>query len=334
MRVLVLGGTAFLGRHLVEAAIARGDTPTLFTRGLTNPGVYPDVEHVHGDRGSDLSRLDGRSFDVVFDTSGYLPRVVAGSANFLSARAERYVFVSTLSVYEDAPTLSEATPTRYLSDPTSEDITADYGPLKALCEQAVEAAFPRRAILIRPGLVVGRYDYTGRFGYWPKRVACGGEVLAPGQPDTRVWLLDARDLAAWMVELAASGAAGTYNAAGPDRRLSMAMVLDACREVTGSDATFTWVDDAFLLEHNVAPYSELPLWVPDTDGGYPVIDVHRAVTAGLSFRPIHETVRDVLDGDGGFDAGTVQGFGWARQPAGLAPERERGLLGLWHAGRR
>lgn len=332
--MLVLGGTAFLGRHLVEAAIAQGHTPTLFTRGVTNPDVYPEVEHIHGDRGADLSALEGRRFDVVFDTSGYLPGVVASSASLLAARVERYVFVSTLSVYDEAATLTEATPTRRALDPTSEDVTAHYGPLKALCEQVVEAAFPRRAIVVRPGLVVGRYDYTGRFGYWPRRIERGGEILAPGRPDTRVWLLDARDLAAWMIDLALSGDPGAYNAAGPDRPLSMGTLLDTCRQVTGGDAVFTWVDDAFLLEHDVPPYTELPLWIPDADGGYPSIDLAKAVGAGLTFRPIDETIRDVLDGDGGFDAQTVQGFGWARPAAGMAPERERTLLARWHAGPR
>ena len=330
MRLLVLGGTAFVGRHLVEAALERCHAVTLFTRGRTNPGLFPGVEHLIGDRESDLSPLEGRDFDAVLDTSGYVPRVVRGSAELLSGRVERYVFVSTLSVYADAETLDESSPTQRADDPRSEDVTAAYGPLKALCEQAVEAALPGRALVIRPGLVVGRYDYTGRFGYWPRRVAAGGEVLAPGRPESRVWLIDGRDLAEWTIRMVESRAAGTFNAAGPASALSMGGLLDECKRVTGSDAVFTWVDDAFLLERGVIPYSELPLWVPELDGGYPLVDASKAVAAGLTFRPIDETIRDVLDRDAGFDAGTAQSFGLTRTPAGLAPERERALLADWH----
>ena len=187
VRLLVLGGTAFVGRHLVEAAIDRGHTVTLFTRGLTNAGIFPELEHVSGDRESDLAALAGRDFDAVLDTSGYVPRVVRSSAELLADHVERYVFVSSISVYEDAATVDELTPTQRADDPESEDVAAAYGPLKALCEQAVESALPGRVLVIRPGLVVGRYDYTGRFGYWPRRVAAGGEVLhAPAGPDARL----------------------------------------------------------------------------------------------------------------------------------------------------
>jgi len=329
VRVLVLGGTAFLGRHVVEAATQRGHTVTTLTRGRTNPDLFPELERLRGDRETDLSALEGRSFDVAIDTSGYLPRVVSKSASLLAPRIERYLFVSTLSVYEDAPRLDESTQTRRLLDPESENVTADYGPLKALCEKVVEEAFPGRAIVIRPGLVVGRYDYTGRFGYWPRRVEQGGDVLAPGRPETRIWLLDVRDLAGWMVDLAESGTTGVYNAAGPDAPLSMAKLLQACRQVTASDARFTWVEDAFLLGHGVIPYSELPLWVPELDGGYPLVDVNKAIADGLTFRPIAETIRDVLEGDSGFDLQTTRSFGWARPPAGLTAERERRLLADW-----
>jgi 2'-hydroxyisoflavone reductase len=331
MRVLVLGGTAFLGRHLVEVALERGHTVTLFTRRRTNPALFPDVERIQGDRESDIPSLHGRRFDVVLDTSGYLPRVVAQSADILASQAERYVFVSTISVYEDSPRLDETTSTRRAVEPAGEDVTAEYGALKALCESAVETAFPGRSLVIRPGLLVGRYDYTGRFGYWPRRIERGGEVLAPGRPETRVWLLDARDLAEWMLTLAQSGTVGVYNAAGPGAPLSMGTLLEACRQVTGSEASLTWVTDAFLLEHGVVPYSELPLWVPDLDGGHPFIDLNRAIADGLRFRPIAETIRDVLEGDSGFDPETIGAFGWARSAAGLRPERERSLLAQWHA---
>ncbi len=333
MRLLVLGGTAFVGRHLVEVALGRGHAVTLFTRGRTNPGLFPDAERVLGDRESDLSLLAGREFDAVVDTSGYLPRLVRGSAELLAGRVERYVFVSTLSVYEDAEALDESSPTQQAVDPESEDVSEAYGPLKALCEQTVEAVFPGAALVIRPGLVVGRYDYTGRFGYWPTRIAAGGEVLAPGRPGNRVWLIDARDLAEWTIRMIESSAVGIYNVAGPDSALSMGELLDECRRTTGSDASLTWVDDAFLLEHGVVPYTELPLWVPDMDGGYPLIDVRKAVATGLTFRPIAETIRDTLDWDAcSDDEETARSFGLTRPPAGLIPERERALLADWHAG--
>jgi 2'-hydroxyisoflavone reductase len=330
MRLLILGGTAFLGRHLVEAALARGHDLTLFTRARTNPGLFPQVEHLTGDREVDLSSLNRRSFDAVIDTSGYVPRVVRASADVLAATVERYVFISTISVYEDAPVLTETAPLQPAPDPPSEDVGQNYGALKALCEQGAEAALPGRTLVLRPGLVVGSHDYTGRFGYWPRRVALGGEVLAPGRPETQVWLIDARDLAEWTIRMVESRATGIFNAAGPRAPLRFGDLLEECRWVTGSDATFTWADDAFLLAHDVAPYSEMPLWLPAAGGGYPEIDVARALAAGLTFRPLADTIRDALV-DGNFDPGTFEAFGLPRRPAGLEPERERRLLDGWHA---
>ena len=329
MRLLILGGTAFVGRHLVEAARAQGHEVTLFTRGRTNPGLFPDVEHLAGDREIDLSPLEGRRFDAAIDTCGYLPRAVRASAGLLADAVERYVFVSSLSVYVDGPVVGETTPTQRALDPESEDIGAYYGPLKALCEQAAEAALPGRTLVIRPGLVVGSHDYTGRFSYWPRRVAEGGEVLAPGRPETRVWLLDARDLTEWMIRLVEEQATGVFNAAGPGTPLGFGQLLEECREITGSDARFVWAGDDFLLHNGVVPYTELPLWVPDMDGGYPELDLARAVAAGLTFRPIADTIRGVLSG-AGFDMRTAGAFGLPRQPAGLEPERERALLAAWH----
>jgi 2'-hydroxyisoflavone reductase len=328
MRVLILGGTAFLGRHLVEAALGRGHEVTLFTRSRTNPGLFPQVEHLTGDRELDIAPLSGRSFDAVIDTSGYIPRPVRASAELLAGTVERYVFISSISVYEDAPVITETTPLQRAPDPTSEDVGRHYGALKALCEQAAESAFPGRTLILRPGLVVGSHDYTGRFGYWPRRVARGGEVLAPGRAETRVWFVDARDLAEWTIRMVESRAVGIFNAAGPGAPLSFGGLLEECRSVTGADATFTWVDDAFLLAHDVAPYSELPLWLPAEGGGYPEIDIARAVAAGLTLRPLSDTIRDALV-DGDFDPATSESFGLPRRPAGLEPDRERALLDDW-----
>lgn len=329
MRVLVLGGTAFVGRNIVEAALARGHDVSIFNRGRTNPRLFPDVEHIVGDREADLTPLRRRSFDAVIDTCGYVPRVVAASADLLAPRIERYVFVSTISVYSDVRVVTESSPTRQATGPASEDVEREYGALKVLCEKAVESALPDRTIVVRPGLIVGRYDYTGRFSYWPHRVARGGEVLAPGTPDTRVWLIDARDLAAWMIRMIEQGSAGTFNASGPPEALSMADLLNRCRAISGGDATFTWVSDAFLLQHDVVPYAELPLWLPSGDG-HPFIDASRGIAAGLRFRPIEDTIRDALEQSGGYDERTVRSTGRARARAGLDAEREQSLLDLWH----
>lgn len=328
MKLLVLGGTAFVGRNVVETALAQGHEVTVFNRGQTNPNLFPDAEQLAGDRESDLSPLEGRSFDAVIDTCGYVPRVVRASAELLAPRVERYVFVSSLSVYVDQPVLTEESPLQQAGDPASEDVAREYGPLKALCEQAVESAFPNRTIVLRPGLIVGRYDYTGRFSYWPHRIASGGEVLAPGSPETRVWLIDARDLAEWAIRLIEQGTAGIFNATGPPEPLSMGELLDECRAIAGSDAIFTWVSDVFLQEHEVVPYTEVPLWLPESDG-YPYIDPSRAVASGLTFRPIAETIRDVLERSGGYDERIVRSTGRDRPHAGLDPERERHLLDLW-----
>ena len=302
----------------------------MFTRGRTNPGLFPEVERLTGDRDGDLSALSGREFEVAIDTSGYLPRVVRASAELLAGSIESYVFVSSISVYDDAAVLTEETPVRIADDPDSDDVSANYGALKALCEQAAEAALPGRTLIIRPGLVVGPHDYTGRFSYWPRRVAEGAEVLTPGHPDARVWLIDVRDLAEWTIRMAETRAAGIFNAAGPAETLTFGALLDECRAITGSDARFTWVDDAFLLAEGVTPYTELPLWLPDAVGGYPEIHLARAFAAGLTLRPIGETIRAVL-GDGGFDAATAGAFGLPRRPAGLTPARERELLSGWRA---
>jgi 2'-hydroxyisoflavone reductase len=330
MRLLVLGGTAFLGRALVEAAIARRHEVTLFTRGRTNPDLFPELERLRGDRESDLAPLAGREFDAVLDTSGYVPRVVAATAGLLAGTVERYVFVSSVSVYADGLRLTETSPIRRADDPASEDVGAHYGALKALCEQATEAAFPGRTVVLRPGLVVGPHDYTGRFSYWPRRVAEGGDVLAPGRPGARVYVIDVRDLADWTIRLVESGSIGVFNVVGPAEPLTFGELLERCRVVTGADARFVWVADDFLVDRGVVPYTELPLWIPDAAGGHPEIDVTRAIAAGLGFRPVDDTIRDVL-GYGGYDARTAGAFGLPRPAAGLDAERERALLAEWHA---
>lgn len=328
MDLLVLGGTRFVGRHLVHAALDRGHRVTLFNRGRSAPDLFPEVETLRGDRDGDLSALRGRRWDAVVDTCGYVPRVVRASAGLLADAVKRYVFVSSISVYSDPllPGADESAPVATLEDESVEEVTGEnYGALKALCERAAEEAMPGRTISVRPGLIVGPHDHTGRFAYWPLRAAMGGEALAPGDPDRPVQFVDARDLARWMLVMAERGKPGTYNATGPRHTLRMGGLLEECANAAGSDIRFTWVDDASLEERGVESFTELPLWLPEEYAGLLSVDNSRAIAAGLEFRPIAETVRDVLEYE--------RGPGDTRYDAGLDPERERELLLEWRTAR-
>ena len=324
MRLLLLGGTVFVGRALAEAALERGHRLTLFNRGRTNPELLPAAEHVRGDRDGGLAVLDGRRFDAVLDTSGYLPRLVAASARLAAGAAERYLFVSTASVYADLSATGIAEDAR-LHQPRwdTEDVTGEsYGPLKVACERAVEEALPRRSLIVRPGLVAGPNDPSDRFTYWPGRIAAGGDVLVPGRPDRRLQLIDARDLAAWMLTMVEAGESGVFNATGPLPPLTMGGLVESCLRVSGSDARPVWAGDAFLLEHGVEPWSELPLWLPDDEEhrGLAAIDAAAALERGLAFRPIDETVADTLAWDRERPPGPRR--------AGMGREREGELLRL------
>jgi len=338
LRILILGGTAFLGPAVVEAARARGHEITLFNRGRTNADLFPDLEKLQGDRFGDIEALRGREWDVCLDDSGYIPSTVAASAGLLADHVGRYVFISSISVYADFSQrgLNEKSPVGTLTAEevdaakTMQDITGlNYGPLKALCEQAAEEACPGRTCVIRPGLIVGPRDRSDRFTYWPVRVARGGEVLAPGTPETPTQVIDVRDLADFIVRCAEQGVTGVYNATSPAEELTMGELLDTCRRVSGSDATFTWADAAFLEAHEVAAWSDMPVWVPleGEEAGHPFIDVSRALAQGMVLRPISETVRGTLDW-------------WNARPqedrekpmrSGLTPEREKEVLAAWHA---
>ena len=298
-RLLVLGGTKFLGRHVVEHALAAGHAVTTFTRGQTNPELFPETEQLHGDRDGDLEALRGRSFDGVVDTSGYVPRVVRQSAELLRDHVGRYVFVSSISVYGDfSEPVSESTPVATLDDPATESVEEHYGALKAACERVVEAVFGDRSARIRAGLIVGPHDPTDRFTYWPRRIAAGGVVLGPGDPEAPVQFVDARDLARWLVQLALEGPGGTFNATGPAEPLTFRELLDRARRTIGSDAEIVWVDEERVLGAGVQPWTELPLWLPGDDyAGMARADVSSALEAGLRFRPVEETVVDTLAWD-------------------------------------
>jgi 2'-hydroxyisoflavone reductase len=323
VRVLVLGGTLFVGRHLVEAALERGHDVTLFNRGRTDPGLFAELETLHGDRAAgDLESLREGAWDAVVDTSARVPRWVREAATLLADRVGHYSFVSTCSVYSDTtlPGTNESSPVHVLEDESTEEITSAevYGGLKVLCERELERALPGRSLSARAGLIVGPYDSSGRFTYWVHRIARGGDVLAPEPRDQPVQLIHGRDLADWLLDMAEKGESGVYNATGPESPLTMERLLEAIVAETGSDARLVWVDEGYLVEHGVEAWSDLPLWL--APGGNPevanflAVDVTKAVTAGLTFRPLARTIRETLEQAETFPQ------------AGLDETRERELL--------
>jgi 2'-hydroxyisoflavone reductase len=332
MRLLVLGGTKFVGRAAVDAALAGGHEVTLFNRGRTGPELFPDVETLIGDRDRDLTALEGRSWDAVVDPSGYVPRIVRASAELLRGSVGHYVFVSSISVYAFPlpPWFDESAPRAVLADETEEVTGETYGALKARCEDVVREVFADAFTNVRAGLVVGPHDPTGRFTYWPERVARGGEVVAPGDPERFVQFVDVRDLGAWLVRAAAEGVVGDFNATGPESRLTMGGLLEACRAVSGSDAELVWLPEDFLLAEGAGPWMELPLWLPREDASVLQVDVSRAVAAGLAFRPLRQTIGDTLAWAREVDRpGGALVSGIELEEAGLRPEKEAALLAAW-----
>jgi 2'-hydroxyisoflavone reductase len=317
VRLLVLGGTTFLGRALVDAALGRGHEVTLFNRGRTNPELFPEAEKLRGDRNEDLSALEGRDWDAVVDVATFLPRAVRLAIEALRDRVDRYVFVSSISAYADFSTPpSEDSALAQLENPESESID-DYGPLKAECERLVQDALGERALVVRPGLIVGPHDPTDRFTYWPRRVAEGGRVLAPAPPDQPVQFIDVRDLGAWVVAALEAGRSGLYNATGEPT--TFGELLDACMRVSGS-AEVVWVPPARLVEAEVGEWMELPLWIVTPEyAAMQRTDVSKALRDGLRFRPLEETIRDTLAWDAERETPRAEGVG-------LSPERERELL--------
>ncbi len=338
MKLLILGGTAYLGRHAVQAAQARGHEVTLFNRGQTHPELFPEVERLRGDRSGDLAALAGRSWDAVLDPSGFLPRDVRASCARLRGAVGHYTFISSINVYAErtrqglveSDALAELPAGASLDELTPES----YGPLKALCEREVRSAFGDRGAAVRAGLIFGPHDRSERTGYWPLRVAEGGEVLAPGRPERPVQLVDVRDLAGWLVLLAERGVGGTFNGTGPDHTLTKERFLATCREVAGSDARFTWLDEEFLLERQVGPYSELPLWVPEQFHMFESVNCARAFGAGLTCRPLAETIRDALAWARTLPPGPRQAtYGRVTLPPALSRAREAELLQAWRESR-
>jgi 2'-hydroxyisoflavone reductase len=322
MNLLVLGGTRFVGRHIVQTALDRGHTVTLFNRGRSNPDIFPTVEKLVGDRGVDLSPLRGRRWDAVIDVNGYVPRVVREAATLLADAVDHYTFISTISVYAqmDVPDQDETAPLASTATPDTEEVTGEtYGALKVLCEQAAEAAMPGRTLIIRPGYVVGPYDTTDRFTSWLRRVQQGSEMLAPGEPAGPIQFIDGRDLAEFTVRLTENRQTSAYNATGPADLLTWGEVFAAAKQVGGVDTTFTWVSEAFLETQQIGD-NELPMWAPTPYQGLMRVDIAKARTAGLTFRPLAQTITDTLAWD------AQEG----KPKAGLSPAREAELLQAWH----
>ena len=315
MRLLVLGGTSFVGRHVVGQALDRGWEVTTFNRGITGE-PDPRVDARHGDRYAEdgYASLDGDTWDAVVDISGQQPRAVQRGAQALAGRVGRYVFVSSISVYTDSETASvdESSPV-FDGAPDATDL--DYAGSKAGAERAVLESFPD-AVLVRAGLIFGPYENVARIAYWLRRCAEGGVVLAPGRPDRPLQYVDARDLAAWMLDAAVNpDVRGPYNLTGPTGHATMGELLEACVKASGGAATLRWVDDATLLAAGGEPWSELPGWVPEDWHLYDV-NVERALATGLQTRPALDTVQGTWD----------VGLAAPRPGIGMTREREAELL--------
>lgn len=328
MNLLVLGGTVFLGRHVVDIALERGYEVTLFNRGQHNADLYPEVEKLRGNRDGDLEALKGRKWDAVIDTCGYFPRIVRDSAELLADAVGHYTFISSISVYKDLakPGVDEDYPVATIEDKTVEQITGEtYGALKALCEEAAESTMPGRVLNVRSGLIVGPHDPTDRFTYWVCRAAQGGEMLAPVEPEVAIQVIDARDQAGWILDMAQARRTGVYNVTGPDYTLTFGELFRTTENVSGNELNPLWASKDFLLDHEVQPWSDFPLWIPaDSEDAYiGAVDISKAIDSGLTFRPIAETVKDTLD----WANGRPDDHTWR---AGLSPQREKELLAVWH----
>jgi 2'-hydroxyisoflavone reductase len=339
MKVLIIGGTRFLGRALTDEALKRGHDVTLFNRG-NNQEVFPGVEQLIGDRDRDLSLLENRKWDVVMDTCGFAPHQIKRLAEAVGDQIEHYVYISSISVYKDwiPPLLTED----YQLHPGLTDKVLNaveegkvspyeyYGQLKVHCENEAEKQWTGRVLHVRAGLLVGAFDYTDRLPYWVKRVAAGGKTLVPGRPDRPVQMIDVKDVATWVFNMAEQRKAGKYNVTGPDPEVTMEELLNTCKSVENSDAEFVWASEQFMIDHGVHPWTEMPLWIPEhfvLDGetepwkGASSVSIDKAVRAGLSFRPLVDTIHEIYKWEESREDTDIK--------AGMLPEREKELLELW-----
>lgn len=329
LKILILGGTGFIGPHQVRYALRRGHSVTLFNRGKTNPGLFPGVEQLRGDRNDNLKALENeRKWDAVIDNSATVPRWVRMSAGLLKKRVDHYLYVSSLSAYSDnsRPGITEDGPLIRLEDPAVEEITGEtYGGLKVLCEEETRRAFPVSHTVVRPTLIVGPGDPTDRFTYWPVRIDQGGEVLAPGTPEDPVQLIDARDLSEWMIRLLENRAHGTFNATS--RPMGMAEMLYGIKASTSRHVWFTWIPASYLEKNMVRPWSDMPTWIPPTGEyrGFSMFSGEKAISKGLTFRPLADTSRETLEWFKGLSGNNQSGL-----KTGISREREKEILAGWH----
>ncbi|WP_010095608.1 SDR family oxidoreductase [Ornithinibacillus scapharcae] len=340
MKVLILGGTRFLGKAFVEEGLKRGHEITLFNRG-TNKEAFPDVEQLIGDRDGDVSQLENKKWDVVMDTCGFAPHQINNIASVLGTSIEHYTYISSISVYKDWIPFNIAEDYHLQSIPPDQmkNVLKDveegrlspyehYGPLKVLCEAEAEKYWPGQVLHIRAGQLVGQFDYTDRLPYWVQRVAEGGNIMVPGSPYRPIQLIDVKDIARWVFDMMEKRKAGTFNVTGPDHELTMEELLNTCKVVTNSDAEFVWVDEQFVLDHQIQPWTEMPLWIPEhfplegeTKPWKMCISIKKALDAGLSFSPIKETIHDV--------------YQWelsrqdSKRKTGISRKKEQELLDAW-----
>lgn len=335
MKLLLLGGTRFLGRHIAQQALDAGHALTLLHRGRSNAKLFPQARHLIADRDGDLSVLQAGDWDVAIDTCGYFPRQLRRMAEALAGRVGRYHFVSSISAYAGftAPGTAEDAPLAQLADPTEETVTGEtYGGLKALCEAAAMQGFEGRCLVSRPGLIVGPHDPTGRFSWWVQRFARaqpGEEVLLPGPPDGPVQFIDARDLAAWHLRQAEAAATGVFNLTGPAQTLTLGGLFGTLRDTLSPHATPVWVDESYLLAQGVAPWSDLPVWLPREQAALHQASIARALATGLQIRPLAQTVMDTavwLQQQAQPSEDRVSADTAKRPAVGLSPEREAALL--------
>ncbi len=329
MKILILGGTQFVGLHLTQAALDAGHEVTLFNRGRTNVDMFPGVEKLVGDRNEPggYEALKDRTWDAAVDVTSYFPRQVSETLEALSSSIEHLTYISTISVYaEMGQPINEESPLAQLDDPTTEEVTGDsYGGLKVLCEQEAEKGMPGRTLIIRPTYVIGPHDHTDRFTYWLTRTAKGGEMIAPGSPDENLRVIDGRDLAEWTIRLVEARQTGVYNGVGPDYDLTFGEVLETAKKLSGSDAEFVWVSQEFAEENELLG-NTMPLWNPGPDyAGMRKSSNEKSVTAGLTYRSMEEVIKETLEwrAAASEDAITYQ--------VGIDPEKEAELIEKWKA---
>jgi len=325
MKILIIGGTIFLGRHIVNSALSRNHEVVLFNRGKHNPDLFSDLEKIKGDREGDLSELKGMKFDAVIDTCGYLPKVVNKSASFLRDSAGYYTFISSVSVYKNAYEigLNEKSAVEKVKDGKTDVFTIEnYGALKALCENEVLEIFGNDCSIVRSGLIVGDGDFSDRFTYWVERISRGGKIIFPVSKINNVQFIDVKDLADWVIKMTEEKINGVYNSTGPLETLTLGELIDECIKFTGSQAELVKIDENFLLKENVSPFLDLTLWLPEESAGINNVDISKAKSAGMKIRPLQITLEDTMN----YHNSRGKDF---KLRTGLSAEKENEILNKW-----